>query len=97
MEIKYYEVKYKLNEPEAMGIVIKQKENKLEVLSGNETDMKRHGCILDSDFNLKLNEDSIYFEIDEKRAKKICGVYERYAAHKKYLRENNLEELETGY
>ena len=97
MEIKYYEIKYKwdASEEAIMGVVIMQKENNLEVIVGDEITLKRYGCILDSDFNLMVNEDSIYFRIDEKRLKKIFEVHERYRAHKNYLRANNLEELQT--
>ena len=97
MEIKYYEIKYKWNASDEaiMGIAIMQKENNLEVLVGNEIDLEKHGCILDSDFNLRVNEYSIYFKIDEKRLKKICEVNERYRAYENYLHANNLERLQT--
>ncbi len=64
---KYYNIKEK-KDPETYGIVVKVKEGKLEVITGEEEDIKKYGVRLINKGNLKVKKNYFYMQISKSKA-----------------------------
>ncbi len=72
---KYYNIKYK-NKPKACGIVVRVKENKLEIFAGVKQDILEFGVSLDNKGNLKVGKNYFSNLIDKKKAQEIKSQFD---------------------
>ncbi len=75
MKETYYNIKYK-NKPNACGIVVKVKSNKLEIFAGTKQNIVEFGCCLDNKKKLQVGEKYFYNLIEKKQADEIKAHFD---------------------
>lgn len=92
---KYYNIKYK-NNPEAYGIAVRVKDNKLEIFAGVKQDIIEFEVSLDDKGNLKVGKNYFFNLINKNKANKLKAIEKEWKMTQLYFAEEGSSHLSFG-